>query len=787
MAAAARLVHTRFALIISQSSPQPARARTGSIGLSTLEDICELILQSHDLDQTLRNIVQLVADRMGTEVCSVYLLEGTELLLRATEGLSPASVGHVRLRVGEGLIGYTAQMREVINAPEPEKHPKFRFIAGSNEEQYHSFLGIPLYDRQQLIGVMAIQTIDLREFSRDEVSALNTIAFQLSTVIANARLLDSVNQRRGIEGASVTKIDRPVADVLSVLEGTVVNPGVAIAPAYVLVQSLGVAEVMDEEETPCDAGQERIRLRDALEKTRVETLCLEKRVADRLSDSDAAIFHAHLMILQDQSFLNKLEASIEAGHSALVALKSVIGQYVEAFRRLEDPYLRERAMDVEDVGRRILGNLQGIDATTIRLTHPGIIVARELMPSQIAMLPFELVSGIILESGQTNSHAAIVAKSMGIPTLVGVAGAIRQIEPGTPLILDAGSARVYIEPDQNIKREYQRLVHENRRKQEALLKFKDAPAQTLDQVAICLRANVGLLSDIDSARNHGASGIGLYRTEFPFMTRPSFPSRQEQYDLYRRAIESFQGQQVTFRTLDIGGDKSLPYFQPPAEENPSLGWRSVRVSLAHREIFRTQLEAILMAGRHGPVRVMFPMVTTVAELRSCRQVFSEAKENLLHEGIETPDIPLGVMVEVPATISIAKHLAKEADFFALGTNDLIQYMLAADRGNALVQQYYDPLHPAMVQAIAQMVRVATETGRELCICGEMASDPHCFALLVGLGLREFSVSAPSILPLKAMLSQLSSGRLTRLAEQALEQDDSGGTRQLIAAALQEIG
>ncbi len=683
---------------------------------------------------------------MGTEVCSVYLMEGSDLLLRATEGLSPQLVGQVRLKPGEGLIGYTAQMRQVINAPEPEKHPKFRFIAGSNEEQFHSFLGIPLYDRQQLVGVMAIQTVEPREFSRDEVSALTTIAFQLSSVIANARLLDSINQRRAIESTSVAPADQPKSQLLSVLQGNAVTQGVAIAPAYVLVESLGVAEVIDDDELPCDAAQERLRLAEALEKTRVETLCLEKRVADRLSDSDAAIFHAHLMILQDQSFLNKLDATIESGRSAVTSLKSVIGQYINAFRRLEDPYLRERALDVEDVGRRILTNLQGGEVASIRLTHPGIIVAHELMPSQIAMLPFELVSGIVLESEQTNSHAAIVAKSMGIPTLVGVSEAFDKLNQAHPLILDASSGRVYVEPDQNIKQEYQRLVKEQRRKQEALLRFKDSPAQTKDHLSVCLRANIGLLSDIELARSNGSDGVGLYRTEFPFMARTSFPTREEQYNLYRRVIESFDGQQVTFRTLDIGGDKSLPYFRTPAEENPSLGWRSVRVSLDHRDIFRTQLEAILMAGRHGSVRMMFPMVTRMEELWACRELVNEARMNLIREGIETPELPLGVMVEVPATIAIARHLARDVDFFALGTNDLVQYMLAADRGNSLVRHYYDPLHPAILQAIEQMVGVAKETGRDLCICGEMASDRDCFAPAgwVGVaGVFRFSTFDPA--------------------------------------------
>ena len=336
------------------------------------------------------------------------------------------------------------------------------------------------------------------------------------------------------------------------------------------------------------------------------------------------------------------------------------------------------------------------------------------------------------------------------------------------------------------KKEYQRLVSDNRLKQERLLRFRDLAASTRDGETVCLRANIGLLSDVEIARRNGADGVGLYRTEFPFMASANFPDRQDQYRLYRRVVESFAGQVVTFRTLDIGGDKTLPYFNRPVEDNPSLGRRSVRVSLDHREMFRTQIEAILMAGTHGPVRLMFPMISTMDEIGICRDVVQEARNNLQACGLDVPDIPLGVMIEVPAAISIADHLAKEVDFFALGTNDLIQYMLAADRGNSMIHQYYDPFHPAILEGIRRMIEVSHRHNKQLCICGEMARDPGCFALLVGLGLREFSVSGPAILPLKATLSQLTSGRLSELAQQALQQGHSSKVREMVDQVIREV-
>lgn len=294
---------------------------------------------------------------------------------------------------------------------------------------------------------------------------------------------------------------------------------------------------------------------------------------------------------------------------------------------------------------------------------------------------------------------------------------------------------------------------------------------------------MGLLSDVSIAQQYGADGVGLYRTELPYMSRASFPDRQTQYEIYRRVVEGFPGQSVTVRTLDIGGDKMLPYFDAPKELNPFLGWRSVRVSLDYRDMFRTQIEAVLMAATHGNVKLMFPMVTTLDEIIACKEVVAEAKANLVRDGWSVPEVPLGVMIEVPAAITMADHFAGEVDFFALGTNDLIQYLLAADRGNAAVHHYYDSLHPAVLSAIAQMVATARRRGKDLCICGEMASDAECFPVLVGLGLREFSVSSPSIFGLKASLSKLDLPKLERLATESLTKSTSRQIRDLVCAAM----
>jgi phosphotransferase system enzyme I (PtsP) len=762
--------------------------QTERLGITTLEDISTLILQSHDLDETLTNIVALVAKRMRTEVCSIYLLEEDlqTLRLRATKGLSRKAVGRVTMKVGEGLTGLAAEERRVVAIQEPQSHPRYRYFRETGEERFHSFLGIPLFDRKAPLGVLAIQTKDPRQFSPEEISALSTIAFQVSSIVINARLLDSIRQKeeesnrfaRELEKTRQSLIEREPSQPeagQAALRGTVAYPGVVSGPVHILDEGLGFADILDEAEVR--TSEELQRLEGALEKTRIQTLFLEKRVAERLSQDDAAIFHTHLMILEDRSFIEKLEREIGRGHSAPYALKKIVGEYVEAFSRMEDPYLRERAADMEDIGRRLLGNLVGQNNHQLQLKHPGVLVAKEILPSEMAALDHEKILGIVTEAGEKNSHAVIMAKALGIPALVGVRGAVRAVAPDEEVILDANSGCLYVHPPARVVEEYRRLEEDRSRELNRLEEFRNLPAETSDGVRINLRANIGLVSDVAVALRNGAEGVGLYRTEFPYMARGNFPDREDQYQLYAKVAEGFGGHPVTIRTLDIGGDKALPYFTPPKEDNPFMGWRSVRVSLDNRDIFRTQIEAILMAGRHARVKLLFPMISNLEEVRACKQVVEEARQALHRDGCEfAEDVPLGVMIEVPAAVQMATQLAREVDFFALGTNDLIQYMLAADRNNPLVNKYYNPLHPAILRVLHEVTEVAHKEGKGLCLCGEMASDPLNLLVLVGMGIREFSMPAPFIPRTKAFLRDLSSKTARKAAREVLTLSDSAAIR-----------
>jgi phosphotransferase system enzyme I (PtsP) len=771
------------------------------IGIATLEDISTLILQSHDLDETLNNIVSLVARRMDSEVCSIYLLEpdGHTLRLRASRGLSATSVGLVTMEIGEGLTGLVAEQRQVVAIEDAQAHPRYRYFRETGEERFHSYLGIPLFDRKSPIGVLVVQTGEPRHFSPEEISALSTIGFQVASIVINARLLDFIHQKeqeanRYAEELKKTRRPLPQPDAPSErgdgeapLRGTVAYPGLASGPAHLMVTRCGFTDILhDEEVGPREEELEKIE--QALEKTCIQTLFLEKRMAERLSADDAAIFHTHLMILEDRAFLQRLQGEIEAGHSALYALKKVVDQYIEAFERMDDPYLRERAADMKDIGRRLAANLTGRENPVLQLKHAGILIAREILPSDMAGLDHDLVLGIVTESGEKNSHAVIMAKALGIPALVGVKGALKAVDPEKPVILDANSGCLYIKPSANIVEEYQRLEKDARNELHRLEEFAGMPGLTSDGTRIILRANIGLVSDIAIAQRNGAEGVGLYRTEFPYMIRNDFPGRDEQYRLYARVVESFAGQPVTIRTLDIGGDKGLPYFRPPREENPFMGWRSVRVSLDNRDIFRTQIEAILMAGKHGPVKLLFPMISGLEELRACKEVIEEARANLRMENLDCVEtLPLGVMIEVPAAVKLAPRLALEVDFFALGTNDLIQYMLAADRNNPLVSKYYDPLHPAVLMVLQEVAEVAQRAGKGLCLCGEMASDPAHVLVLLGMGIREFSMAAPFIPHTKALLQKLTIVQAEEAARKALDMTDSRLIREHLRETLKILG
>lgn len=731
-----------------------------SIGLRTLEDISSIILHSHDLKETLDNIVTIVAKRMKTDVCSIYLLEkdGETLMLKATKGLSKASVNRISMKVHEGLAGLVVESRGMVMSDNAPAHPRYKYFKETREEKFLSFLGLPLFEHKAPIGVIIIQTREARRFSEDEISALRTITFQIGSIIHNARLLDSIQhkeqERAWFEqelakvtngnggGTSAATKKNKRAGGSNVLAGTAVSSGFSRGKVYILDRFSDKVIKVAKVGTRAD---EHKKFTHALEKAKIQTLYMEKRVSETLSGDDAAIFHTHLMILEDRGFLSKVSDQIEQDVGATRAVHEVVQHYVQAFSAMEDPYLRERSADMEDIGRRIIDAMEGNDTSSIKLKEKRIIVAEEIFPSDLAMLDHDKILGIVTEKGNVYSHAAIMAKSLGIPAVLGISGLIKAANVKDEMMVDGTSGHVYINPDAAVIKEYARLEQDHAVRMKELEGLRDLPAITSDGAVIVLSANIGLISDVRVANMHGADGVGLYRTEFPYMARSAFPNRSEQALIYSKILDGFPGQTVNIRTLDIGGDKGLPYFTYPQEDNPFLGWRSIRVSLERQDIFREQLAGILLSSGAGTPTIMFPLITSLDEIRQIKEILASVRGELIREGHDVAGyIPLGIMVEVPAAVQIVEFLIREVDYVSIGTNDLIQYTLAADRNNPRVKQYYDPHHPAVLHSIKRVADAAIKAGKKASVCGEMASDPLNALLLIGMGIRDFSLSAPSI-------------------------------------------
>jgi phosphotransferase system enzyme I (PtsP) len=774
-----------------------------SLGLRTLEDISALILHSHDLQETLDNIVNLVAKRMGSDVCSIYLLEddGETLRLQATKGLSKGSVGRITMKTSEGLTGLVVEQKGVVNIEDAPSHPRYKYFRETREEKFHSFLGIPFFERKTPVGVIVVQTREKRAFTSAEISTISTIAYQISSIVINAKLLDSIRKKeeeRAFFEKELEKIragspreekaagGRKKGKSPAMLAGTAASSGFCWGKVYILNQRMirtgsGFVEVMP-------AGEERKRFLLALEKAKIQTIYMEKRVAQFLSKEDAAIFHTHLMILEDRGFSSKVIELIDGDYGAVRAVQEVVDHYVQAFSNMEDPYLKQRSADMEDIGRRIIDSLEGSDRQRTKLRERRIIVAHDILPSDMATLDHDKILGIITEKGDVNSHASIMAKSLGIPAVLAIEGLLKKIGPRDEVIIDGTSGHIYINPDERVKVEYERLQRDYSLKRRELEGLRDLPAVTTDGFRVHLHANIGLLSDVRVALANGAEGVGLYRTEFPYMTRKSFPDRHEQYQIYRRILEGFGSLPVNIRTLDIGGDKGLPYFAYPKEDNPFMGWRSIRVSLERQDIFVEQLAAILMASPHGRASLMFPMVSGIDEIRDIKGILEEVKSELAKEGHPfNHDMRFGIMVELPAAVQTADILIREVDYFSIGTNDLIQYTLAADRNNPKVKKYYDSFHPAVLHSIKRVADVANREGKQVSICGEMAADPMSAVLLLGMGISDFSMSAPSIPLVKQAIRTISRGTAIEIAEQVLAMESSTAISRYLEGIRGELG
>ncbi|GIO53867.1 phosphoenolpyruvate--protein phosphotransferase [Paenibacillus cineris] len=550
------------------------------------------------------------------------------------------------------------------------------------------------------------------------------------------------------------------------LTGVPASPGIAIAKAY----RLEAEESIPQQRKVDDPAAEQQRLRSAVDAAKADIDRIRETTLERLGPQKAEIFEAHLFLLDDPDLIDTTLDQIESdGVNAEYALYEVASSIIEALQSMDNEMLRERAADVKDITGRVISKLEGREHSALsELSAETILIAKDLTPSDTAQLNLEFVRGFVTEIGSRTSHSAIMARSLELAAVVGTGADASAIRTGDMIILDATAGQVIVNPSDEQLREYTTRKAEYEEYKTRMRSYVDRPSVTADGVEVELASNIGGIDDLEKVLANGADGIGLFRTEFLYMGRSSFPSEEEQYSVYKHVLEKMNGKRVVIRTLDIGGDKELPYLQLPKEMNPFLGQRAIRLCLDKEDLFRTQLRALLRASMHGKLAIMFPMIAVLGELREAKRILAEERAKLEQEGTKVSDtLEVGIMIEIPAAAIAADVLAKEVDFFSIGTNDLIQYTMAADRMNESVAYLYQPHHPSILRLVQLVIQAANRHGKWAGMCGEMAGDSAAIPLLLGLGLYEFSMSASSVLPARELISRLSREEWAGLAEQAI--------------------
>ena len=722
-----------------------------------LRRLREVMAEPETAQAKLNKIVGLIAANMVAEVCSIYVMRpGSILELYATEGLKQESVHKSKLKSGEGLVGLIADQAIGLNLSDAQHHPSFKYLPETGEEIYQSFLGVPVMRGGTVIGVLVVQNRTQRNYSEEEEEALQTTAMVLAEIIASGELKE-VAREVAVDVAHVRShhlTNESLADGIALGHVVLHEPRVEIRNM--------IAENVPEEEKRLLAAVAQLR-------SHVDEL-LDGTEVERATDySD--VLETIRMFAHDKGWVNRLHEAVLTGLTAEAAVERVQNDNRARMNRMQDPYLRERMHDLDDLSNRLLRILTGAAATASRTDLPAnsIVVARNMGPAELLDYARNKLRGVILEEAGKTSHVAIAARALGIPAIGQATGIVDLVDPGDEIIVDGSTGEIFVRPSPELEKAYGEKVRFYARRQARYAELRDVPSNTKDGLHINLNINAGLIVDIPHLHDSGAEGVGLYRTELQFMMAQRFPRLNAQIKHYASIIEQAKGKPVVFRTLDIGADKTLPYLRQPKEENPAMGWRSIRMALERPALLRLQVRAMLIAGAGHDMKIMFPMIANVPEYLQAKAVVDTEKEWLTARGHQLPkNLKLGVMIEIPSLLWQLDQLLPLVDFASIGSNDLVQFLFASDRGNPRLSGRYDPLSPAALGAMRLIVEKANAHKKIVTLCGELGGRPLEAMGLVGIGLTSMSMVPSGIGPVKSMIRSLDQKKLWAFMEPLLK-------------------
>ena len=733
----------------------------------------EIMSEPGDGQARLDKIVKQIAGVMVTEVCSIYLKrQDGSLELFASEGLNPGAVHATRMKRGEGLVGRCAELNITVNEPEASSHPAFSYRPETGEEIYHSLLAVPIQRSGQVLGVLVVQNRTQKEYSDEDVEVLQATAMVVAEHLVSG----------AVAGAgTAVELGKSLS---AVIQGEPISEGVALGHIVLHEPRIVVTTLMAE-----DPIEELARLETAIASLRalLDEMFDHEHLAGAGEHRD--VLEAYRMFAHDKGWERRLREAVEGGLTAEAAVERVQNSTRARMLRQNDAYWRERQRDLADLSDRLLrilaGRITSADEPS-KLPPDAILVARTMGPAELLDYDRKRLRGLIVEDGSGQSHVAIVAKALGIAAVGQARGVVERVNAGDAAIVDAITGEVHLRPSSDVIGAYSDKVRFLARRQRQYRALKDVPAVTADGVRVQLHINAGLLVDMPHLRESGADGVGLYRTELLFMLSSTLPKLERQVDSYRAIVARADGKPVIFRTLDIGGDKVLHYLRQPKEENPAMGWRAVRMGLDRPALLRTQLRALLRAAGGQELRVMIPMVSAAHEMDAVRALIEKERAIVVAKGYEAPKkVAVGAMIEVPCLLFELDALMKRVDFVSVGSNDLMQFMFAADRTNARVGSRYDSLSPAPLRALKALVKSAAKHDVPLTLCGEMAGRPIEALALIALGFRSLSMAPASIGPVKTMILSLDVARATKVVEDMLKKETRDIRAQLASFAKAE--